>query len=97
MIFFAKVWDASSGAYINFNHDGFSMNVAYIVENDVVLYAVLKELDKNSNVSVQNETKIKSVSLRKNEQNVNLVTMNTGEMYSCDLLVSNFTFFLLCV
>lgn len=66
------------------------MNVAYIVENDVVLYAVLKELDKNTNVSVKTETKIESVSLVKNEQNVNLVTMKTGEIYSCDLLVSNF-------
>lgn len=83
-----QVWDAASGAYINFNHDGFSKNVAYIVENDVVLYAVLKELEKNSNVSIKNGTKIDGVTLTKDVTSPTSVKLNSGETYSCDLLVS---------
>lgn len=64
-------------------------DVAYVVENDVLLHAVNTELS-TTGVNVVYGAKIQNYSLPKtntNKQN-STVTMENGDTYSCTLLVS---------
>ena len=85
---FLQVWDGSSDAIITFNHDNFSDNVAYIVENDVLLHAILQEIARNPNITIQNDSKIDKVRLRRDGFANNMVYLKNGQTYSSDLLVS---------
>lgn len=63
--------------------------MAYIVENDVILHAVLKELDRCGDaVQLQNDTKISEIHLAHLDGETSTVQLKSGECYSCDLLVS---------
>ncbi|XP_077300188.1 ubiquinone biosynthesis protein COQ6, mitochondrial [Arctopsyche grandis] len=87
-----QVWDACSEAMITFNHDNLQKDVAYIVENDVLLYAVNEELNSADNcnqIEIIHNSKITDYELpglRQGVQN-SLVKMDNGETYSCKLLL----------
>lgn len=89
-----QVWDGCSDALITFNHDNFIGDVSYIVENDVLLHSVLKELEPFSNITIRNEANIERISLEKDGLPCNKVQLNTGEDFSAELLVNiNFIHF----
>lgn len=73
---------------ITFNHDELSKIVAYIVENDVLLAAVGKELEQLQNVTTINEAKIKGYQLSKKHEDTSTIDMEDGTTYTCNLLVS---------
>lgn len=82
-----KVWDGISDALIQFNDDEFLSSVAYIVENEVLLYAIDKEIAKNPNIEIKNESKIEKVNLQCNGAPCNEVHLKSGEMFTSTLLV----------
>lgn len=68
-------------------------DVAYIVENDVMLHAINAELFaiSNKNVNIVYDARIRDYQLPK-AQDANprsIVKMVNGDTYSCQLLVSN--------
>lgn len=75
---FIKVWDSNSDAVITFNNENYS-DVSYIVENDLILAALQKEVD----CEVVYNTKIDNIMLPKSGE-----TTGTLNSYSFDLLVS---------
>lgn len=81
-----QVWDASSNASITFNHDNFSDNVAYIIENDLILDSVYKQLGSVENVHIKNSAKIENVDLE--NAITRCVKLEGGDEFTCDLLVS---------
>lgn len=92
-----QVWDGTSDALISFNDDNYNTEVCYIVENDLILHSVLEKLETAStkNVTIQNNSKIQSCELPKNNNtSKSLVTLKNGENFSCDLLVSEIRIFL---
>lgn len=73
---------------ITFNNEDRNKIVAYIVENDLLLSAVGKELRNVNNVTVINEAKAKSYDLPL-EKNRNVqVNLENGSSFQCKLLVS---------
>lgn len=84
-----KVWDGISDALITFNQPGFNEEVAYIVENDVLLHAILEEIKINSNITIQNNAKIDKVQLQRDGFTNGTVYLKNGEIFSAELLVSN--------
>lgn len=90
--FCSQVWDGCSDALISFSsREILDDDVAYIVENDVLLEAVNIELKSSSvkNVDILYEAKVTGYELSKSGCQGNIVKMNNGDSYSCDLLVSN--------
>lgn len=77
-----------SDAVITFNNPDLSEPVAYVVENDLLLHAVGKELADLKNVTVMYETKAKEYLLPKLEEDITSVVLTNGQSYNCDLLVS---------
>lgn len=85
-----QVWDACSDALISFSsREILDDDVAYIVENDVLLEAVNIELKSSSikNVDILYEAKVTGYELSKSRSQENIVKMNNGDSYSCDLLI----------
>lgn len=86
-----QVWDACSEAFITFDQDNLQSDVAYIVENDVLLHAVNKELEKPDNptkVDVVHSAKISKYDLMVNNHNSDTkVHMENGAVLTCNLLV----------
>jgi len=83
-----QVWDAHSDSLITFNYDNLSDDVAYIVENDVILHALTKELEETSSqVDVVHNARIKSCKLKNDAVSKNRVELEDGTMYECALLV----------
>lgn len=61
--------------------------MAYIIENDIILYAIHKELDRlGETVHLQNDSKISAIQL--GSSSGSMVQLKSGQCYSCDLLVS---------
>lgn len=83
-----QVWDSCSDALITFNHDNFIGDVAYIVENDVLVHAILKELEPFTNITVRNDAKIEKVLLERDGFTFSRVQLSTGEDFSAELLVN---------
>lgn len=89
---YMQVWDASSDAMISFNSSELlDDDVAYIVENDVLLHAINNELDSisGSNVKIIYNAKISDYQLPKEytETPKTTVKMSNGDTYTCQLLV----------
>ncbi|CAB3245959.1 unnamed protein product [Arctia plantaginis] len=90
---YMQVWDASSDAMISFSSaELLDDDVAYIVENDVLLHAVNTELHAthNDNVNILYNAKIAGYQLPTGTEksNKSIVKMANGDTYTCQLLVS---------
>lgn len=83
-----QVWESFSDALITFGHANPADTVAYIVENDVILHAILKELEHATNITIKNEAKIESVLLERDGAANGSVQLKTGETFTADLLVN---------
>lgn len=84
-----QVSDASSDAMIAFSGEQIAADMAYIVENDVLVHAVLQQLQAaGDNVSVQNGARIEGVRLSAGPHGRGVVQLKSGQAFSCDLLVS---------
>ncbi|XP_075982693.1 ubiquinone biosynthesis protein COQ6, mitochondrial [Anticarsia gemmatalis] len=89
---YMQVWDASSDALITFSStDLQDDDVAYIVENDILLHSVIKELEStdNKNVNIVYNAKIDGYELPSAEDRKpkSTVKMSNGDAYTCDLLI----------
>lgn len=73
---------------ITFNEDHLSEDLAYIVENDLLLHAVNKQLSQKENVTVIHESKITDVKLPKTSAEFASVQLQSGKQYAARLLVS---------
>lgn len=82
-----QVWDAVSGEKIEFSSDNYGESVACIVENDLMIEGLHKQLEKLENVSVMNSSSLTECDLKKDGLDRNLVKLKSGEELSCDLLV----------
>ncbi|CAH2045497.1 unnamed protein product, partial [Iphiclides podalirius] len=92
---YMQVWDACSDALISFSSsDVLDDDVAYIVENDLLLHAIDKELKSPNvkNVDIVYGAKISGYELpQKNDLKMEtIVNMNNGDAYTCQLLVLHF-------
>lgn len=80
--------DAISEASITFGEEMSSDDVSYIVENDLIIDSVNKELKSLKAVDVIYEATVKSYHLPDHvERNVD-VCLENGSHYTCNLLVS---------
>lgn len=82
-----RVWESHSDAMITFNSNGSIKDLAYIVENDVLLFSILEKLEKCDNVEMKTGTKIDRISLQQDETMSNEVHLTTGEHFTAELLV----------
>lgn len=82
-----QVWDACSDAHITFKHDNPEQPVAYIVENDVVLEAVYKQLETLQDVQIKNQSRVTQCHLPKNPDEKPGVELKSGEKLTCELLI----------
>lgn len=73
---------------ITFNEDHLSEDLAYIVENDLLLHAVNKQLSLKENITVVHESKITGVKLPKTSDEFASVQLQSGKQYAARLLVS---------
>lgn len=84
-----KVWDAVSDASITFGEEMSTDDISYIIENDLIINSVNKELRDIKNLEVLYGTKVKLYNLPDgHEKHSNFIQMENGNTYSCDLLVS---------
>jgi len=78
------MWESSSSSAISFNKD----NMGYIVENNVVDVALHEMLSNLDNVSVRNGVSVSKIVLPSEEpQDKVRIELESGEEYSCDLLI----------
>ncbi|XP_029172891.1 ubiquinone biosynthesis monooxygenase COQ6, mitochondrial [Nylanderia fulva] len=82
-----QIWDACSDAMITFNEDHLSEELAYIIENDLLLHAINKQLSQKENVTVVHESKITEVKLPKTSAEFASVQLQSGKRYAARLLV----------
>ncbi|XP_053613898.1 ubiquinone biosynthesis monooxygenase COQ6, mitochondrial [Plodia interpunctella] len=85
-----QVWDACSDALISFtSSDMMGDDIAYIVENDLLLHAVNTELTSPSvkNVQIVYGAKISGYKLTRETSDCNIVKLDNGDTYLCDLLI----------
>ncbi|XP_050353848.1 ubiquinone biosynthesis monooxygenase COQ6, mitochondrial [Nymphalis io] len=86
-----QVWDACSDALISFcSSDILDDDITYIVENDVLLESINKELKSSiKNVEIVYGAKVIGYELSKggHDSQGNIVKMHNGDTYSCDLLI----------
>lgn len=81
-----QVWDSCSEAIITFNSaEMLDDDVAYIVENDVLLHSINKELN-NTNVNIVYGARIQDYVLPKPDGD-SVVKMENSDAYSCKLLI----------
>ncbi|KAL6256346.1 hypothetical protein P5V15_012463 [Pogonomyrmex californicus] len=82
-----QVWEACSDAMITFNEDNLYKELAYIVENDLLLHAVNKQLSQKENVTVIYKSAVGTVKLPKTSEEFVSVQLQSGEQYKTRLLV----------
>lgn len=73
---------------ITFDNNDVKDVVAYIVENDLILEAVRRELKPLENVDVLYESKINGYKLPTQAEGEAEVKLESGSTFTCDLLVS---------
>lgn len=81
-----QIWDALSDAMITFNDDCTEM-AAYIIENNLLLDSVGKELENIKNVSVIYNAKVTDYKLPL-ENDYSTLKLENGSIYKGTLLVS---------
>jgi len=72
---------------ITFDGDLLCKDLAYIVENDLLLHAVNKQLSEKENVTVLYESKLSNIKLPKTSMEFVTVQVQSGEQYRTRLLV----------
>lgn len=83
-----QVWEACSNSLITFSDEDLSNPVAYIIENDLMLWALSKRNSDIPNTSVQYSSKIKDYALPlSSDVDRPEVLLETGEKLTCDLLI----------
>ena len=82
-----QVWDACSDAMIVFNEDHLAEEIAYIVENDLLLYGVNKQLTEKENVNVIYDSKVENIKLPEKEGDNAEVQLQNGKKYKTKLLI----------
>lgn len=88
-MFMFKVWDAISNASITFGEETSDDDISYIVENDLIIASVKKELEGIPNLEVVYGTKVSSYHLPDIQENkFNTVCLENSNKYTCELLVS---------
>ena len=96
VIYFAlQVWDACSDAILTFNKEDLLEDLAFIVENDVILNGIYHQLDKiTDRVEVRYESRGKDYNLPSQTTSENQgspfsqVTLENGEVIDTRLLVN---------
>ncbi|XP_054010694.1 ubiquinone biosynthesis monooxygenase COQ6, mitochondrial [Hylaeus anthracinus] len=82
-----QVWDACSDAMVEFNEDHLSEEIAYIVENDLLLHAVNTQLMDKDAVSVVYDSKVENIKLPKLEGEDAEIQLQNGKKYRTKLLI----------
>ncbi|XP_055615462.1 ubiquinone biosynthesis monooxygenase COQ6, mitochondrial [Toxorhynchites rutilus septentrionalis] len=82
-----QVWDACSDALITFNYDDMAENIAWIVENDVLLASVYRQLEQVKNVEIRYSSKIEGCKLIRDGVDMSTVQLSNGDRLKCELLV----------
>ncbi|CAH1957100.1 unnamed protein product [Acanthoscelides obtectus] len=82
-----QVWDAISDACITFGDENAIEDISYIVENDLLLDAVSKELKNVNNVEVIYNTRAKEYSLPLHNEDKVQITLENGSSITCSLLL----------
>ncbi|XP_071453969.1 ubiquinone biosynthesis monooxygenase COQ6, mitochondrial [Hetaerina americana] len=87
-----QVWDAFSEAVITFNDENLKDDIAYIVENDVCMSAINKQLKESKGpVETVYKAKIKSLNLPSKTDYSKTgsvkVQLEDGTVYTCNLLI----------
>ncbi|XP_055603260.1 ubiquinone biosynthesis monooxygenase COQ6, mitochondrial [Uranotaenia lowii] len=82
-----QVWDACSDALITFNYDDLSENIAWIVENDVLLGSVYQQLEQVKNVEIRYGAKVEECVLMRDGANRSKVRLSNGDLVGCELLI----------
>uniref|UniRef100_A0AAR5Q6R7 FAD-binding domain-containing protein n=1 Tax=Dendroctonus ponderosae TaxID=77166 RepID=A0AAR5Q6R7_DENPD len=83
-----QVWDALSDSSITFGSSEHTDTVSYIVENDLLLAAVSEEAKKCNNLSIMDGAKVKNYQLPIAQDDVVGITLENGECFTCDLLLT---------
>lgn len=73
---------------IVFNDDFLMKEIAYIVENDLLLHAVNKQLANKENVNVIYNSKVENIKLPKTPEENAEIQLQNGTKYKTKLLVS---------
>lgn len=73
---------------ITFDENHLSKELAYIVENDLLLHAINKQLSEKKNVTVVYESKVANVKFSKTLNEFTTVQLQSGKQYRTRLLVS---------
>ncbi|XP_012285283.1 ubiquinone biosynthesis monooxygenase COQ6, mitochondrial [Orussus abietinus] len=81
-----QIWDACSDAIITFNEDHLAEELAYIVENDLLLYAVNKVLVEKP-VQVIHNARVENISLPKVHGESSKIVLQSGEQFTAKLLI----------
>ncbi|XP_015119994.1 ubiquinone biosynthesis monooxygenase COQ6, mitochondrial [Diachasma alloeum] len=82
-----QVWDATSDAMITFNEDYLADEIAYVVENDIVLHALDQELEDKINLNVIYNAKVEDIYLPCKRGENSKIKLQSGEEFSTKLLV----------
>ncbi|XP_055544998.1 ubiquinone biosynthesis monooxygenase COQ6, mitochondrial [Wyeomyia smithii] len=82
-----QVWDACSDALITFNYDDLSDNISWIVENDVLLASVYRQLETVSSVEIRYSTRMEECRLIRDGADMSTVRLANGNRLKCELLI----------
>lgn len=72
---------------ITFNEDYLANEIAYIVENDLVLHAVDKQLKEKSSVEVIYNAQVEDITLPAARGDDTLIKLQNGKQFKAKLLV----------
>lgn len=82
-----QVWDACSDAMITFNEDHLDEELAFIVENDLLLHAVSTQLSEKNCVRVINNATLKHLTLPCGLGEHSNVQLENGQNFRAKLLI----------
>lgn len=83
-----QVWDACSDAIITFNEDLYDTEVAFIVENDLLVHAVSERLSEKPAAQTLYETRVDKVFLPSKRADNSKIILDSGKEVEAKLLVS---------
>ncbi|XP_074663028.1 ubiquinone biosynthesis monooxygenase COQ6, mitochondrial-like isoform X2 [Tubulanus polymorphus] len=84
-----QVWDACSDAMINFDLGSGDENLAYIVENDVIIEGIKRSFPKSDNIKIQYSSQVKEYSFPESDANDRWVKiqLDNGDILQTRLLI----------